>query len=132
MIILDTCALIYDALSPEKLGRAAKKAIFASVKSGTLACSDISLWEIGMLIQKKRLELDLSTVEFLDLVLQARGLQVLSITTEIAALATDIVQFKHADPADRIIAATAMHHRAKLLTSDKKLQAFSGLVTIWD
>lgn len=132
MIILDTCALIYDALSPDKLGKAAKKSIIVADKSGSLACSDISLWEIGMLIQKKRIQPGVSTVEFLDLILEARGLQVLSITTEIAALSTDSNSFKHADPADRIIAATTMYHRAKLITCDKRLQGFSELVTIWD
>jgi PIN domain nuclease of toxin-antitoxin system len=132
MIILDTCALVFDALSPETLGKAAKKSISSADKSGSLACCDISLWEIGMLIQKKRIKLGVSTVEFLDLILQARGIQVLNITSEIAALSTESVQFKHGDPADRIIAATTMHHRAKLITCDRTLQAFDEIVTIWD
>lgn len=132
MIILDTCALVFDALSPDRLGEVAKKSIISADKSGSLACCDISLWEIGMLIQKKRIQPGISTVEFLDLLLQARGLNVLSITTEIAALSTENLQLKHADPADRIIAATTLYHRAKLITCDKKLQEFPGLVTIWD
>ncbi|MGV3739796.1 MAG: type II toxin-antitoxin system VapC family toxin [Gammaproteobacteria bacterium] len=132
MIILDTCALIYDALAPEKLGKNAKKHIITAGKAGNLACSDISLWEIGMLIEKKRIEIAASTVEFLDLLLQARNIQVLSITPDIAALLSDSSKFNHFDPADRIIAATTIHYRGKLVTCDRKLEQLDGLTIIWD
>lgn len=132
MIILDTCALVYDALAPEKLSKNAKKYIIAADKTGNLACSDISLWEIGMLIEKKRIEVAASTVEFLDLLLQARNIQVLSITPDIAAISTDNSKFNHFDPADRIIAATTVHYHGKLVTCDKKLGQLDELIIIWD
>ena len=40
-------------------------------------------------------------------------------TTDIAEMASDFVTF-HGDPTDRLIAATATYHRAKLVTADKK------------
>lgn len=131
MIIVDTCALIFDALSPEKLSKPAKKAISYAEGKKQLFCSDISLWEIAMLIQKKRLDPgSVDTQTFLSLMLASRDIQVLSISPEIAALSTSL-SANHFDPADRIIAASALHHDAKLITCDKKLHEIKELSIIW-
>lgn len=132
MIILDTCALIYDALAPDKLGKNAKKSIISADKVGNLACCDISLWEIAMLIEKKRITIATTTIDFLDLLLQARNIQVLNISSDIAAKSTDNTLFDHFDPADRIIAATTLLHQGKLVTCDNKMKAVTGLSIIWD
>ena len=49
MILLDTCAIIRDALESKRLSRKAKKAINDADKQGTLLIADISIWEISML-----------------------------------------------------------------------------------
>lgn len=131
MIILDTCVLIFDSLHPQKLSSAAKKAILQAEEKNQLGCSDISLWEIAMLIQKKRLDPGVDTQTFLKLMLQAKKIQVLGITIEIAYLSTTIPSMTHFDPADRIIAATAQYHGASLITSDQKLRRVPEITTIW-
>lgn len=130
MITLDTCALIFDALFPEKLSATAKKAILNGEKKNQLFCSDICLWEIAMLIQKKRLQPGTDAQTFMRLMLEARRIQVLGITLEIAALSAKITS-DHFDPADRIIAATSIQHNAELVTCDKKLRRISTLSIIW-
>ncbi len=130
MIILDTCAIIFDALSPSKLTSKAKKAIIEAEEDRQLFCADITLWEIGMLIQKKRLDPGTDTENFLQLVLESRQIQVLPIEPEIAALATSLL-IPHFDPADRIIAATAIYHHGSLITSDQKLRKVPNLITVW-
>jgi PIN domain nuclease of toxin-antitoxin system len=131
MIILDTCALIFDALTPQKLTPLATKAILAAEKKEQLFCCSISLWEIGMLIQKKRLDPGADTQTFLDLILQIRAIKVLPISTEIATLSSTDSIFKHFDPADRIIAATTLHYKAHLVTCDGHLCDISTLPIIW-
>lgn len=130
MVVLDTCALIYDALDPGRLGQAARQALADGEKSGTLACSDTSLWEIAMLVEKGRLEPGAPTREFLELIVQARSLTVLPVTAGIAALAAGS-RFDHGDPADRLIGATALLHAAPLLTCDARLKAIEGLQLVW-
>lgn len=130
MILLDTCVLIFDALSPKQLSLKATTAIREGEEKKNLYCCDISLWEIAMLIQKKRLDPGTEIETFLQLTLRARGIQVLSITPEIAALATTPI-LNHQDPADRIIAGTSLFHRAKLITCDNALRKISSLNTIW-
>ena len=46
MILLDTCAIIWDALESKMLSRKAKKAINDADKQGALLIADISIWEI--------------------------------------------------------------------------------------
>lgn len=131
MIVLDTCALIFDALTPARLTQRAKKMIDEAEQENILFCCDISLWEIAMYAQKKRLELSTDIKNFLQLMLNARRIQVLPINVEIATLSCKTDFFSHGDPADRLIAATVIHYHAKLITSDSKLKNISSLEIIW-
>jgi PIN domain nuclease of toxin-antitoxin system len=77
MIILDTCILLYDALTPERLSAPARRAIEQADTDGSLACCDISLWEVAMLASRGRVVLGTDVASFLRLVLAARTIQVL-------------------------------------------------------
>lgn len=131
MLLLDTCAMVFDALDPARLSKKAALAISTADDVGTLACCDISLWEIAMLIEKKRLDPGTDTHTFISLVLAARNIRVLPITPEVAAGSAQADFCPHGDPADRIIAATALLNKAKLVTSDRKLATVTGLQIIW-
>jgi PIN domain nuclease of toxin-antitoxin system len=130
MKILDTCVLIFDALAPHRLTPTAKQAIMDAEQQNQLFCSDMSLWEIAMLIDKKRLDPGTDTLSFLKLILAARSIQVLPITPEIASLSVSLPLIQ-ADPADRIIAATTVFHNAALITADEKLRQCGEVKTIW-
>ncbi len=130
MKILDTCVLIFDALAPHRLTPIAKQAIMDAEPQNQLFCSDMSLWEIAMLIDKKRLDPGTDTLSFLKLILAARSIQVLPITPEIASLSVSL-PLVQADPADRIIAATTVFHHAELITADEKLRQCGEVKTIW-
>ena len=131
VIVLDTCVLIFDAIAKEKLSLSAKKAISSGEEKKQLFCCDISVWEIAMLIQKKRLNVIIGIQDFLNLILKARQIDVLDITPDIAELSVTHPSFLHYDPADRIIAATTIHHNAKLVTCDQQLANLDGLEVIW-
>lgn len=131
MLILDTCALVFDSLDPDRLSKKAKAAIAQADDAGTVACCDISLWEIAMLMSKKRLDPGTNTQEFIQLVLAARKIDVIPITPEIAAKSALSEFCPHGDPADRIIAASTIIHKAKLVTSDRKLATVTGLQIVW-
>ena len=130
MVVLDTNALIYDALQPKRLTPRALRTIETASARGEVACSDISLWEIAMLVAKNRLDPGAELTQFLHDMIQARGLRVLPITPEIAALA-QFPQFAHGDPADRIIAATARYHHARLISADAKLGKLTAIEVVW-
>jgi PIN domain nuclease of toxin-antitoxin system len=108
MIILDTCAIIWDALASNKLTQKAKQSIESADYNNELIICDISIWEISMLVQRKRLEIDTTAANFINLFIQSRNIQVQSITPEIAELSVNLSKQINNDPADRLIAATSI------------------------
>lgn len=131
MTLLDTCVMIFDALAPEQLSKKALAELERGRHSHSLACSSISLWEVSMLLKKERVKTSIPPQQFLTDIISANRLQVLPINPEIAFLACHHADFAHGDPADRIIAATALHHKALLLTKDTKLRDIKLLKTLW-
>ena len=97
---------------------------------GDLAASDISLWEMAMLIAKGRVVIAADAATFMEKILEARAIRVLPITPSIAVLSQSD-QFERGDPADRVIAATAIAHGAQLVTADARLSRVRGLRVLW-
>ena len=128
MVVIDTHVLVQDALEPRRLSARARRALEGG--DGPLAASDISLWEIAMLIAKARLRPGADAATFIERLLEARAVRVLPITPKIAVL-SQADDFAHGDPADRIIAATAIVHGAQLVSADAQLRRVPGLRVLW-
>jgi PIN domain nuclease of toxin-antitoxin system len=92
--------------------------------------SDISLWEVAMLVERGRLTLDIPLGEWLEAAAHPRSVRLLPITTGIAAESATLPDSFHRDPADRIIVATSRVHRVPVLTNDDLIRR-SRLVTRW-
>jgi len=131
MILMDTCAIIWDALEPDKLSKNALNAINKADGSNALIISDISIWEISMLIKKKRIEVDTTAANFINLFLQSRSVSVQSISPEIAELSVNFGSDINNDPADRIIAATSIILNSQLVTADQNLINSQMINTVW-
>ncbi len=131
MIAVDTHILIWDALTPERLSPAARQAIAKANQADGLLICDISLWEIAMLIHKGRVQVEVDCQSFINLVLQANKTTVQPITPQIATLAVELAAEISSDPADRLIAATALAEQVHLLTADSNLRATSLISTMW-
>jgi PIN domain nuclease of toxin-antitoxin system len=131
MIVLDTCAIIWDALNKKQLTSKAKKAIQHADDQNSLLISDISLWEIAMLIKRGRLEVSITAANFLNLYLQSRNISVIPISPEIADVSVNFSKEINSDPADRLIAATTIIHKAHLVTADKNLLKNELIPTLW-
>ena len=131
MIVLDTHAIIWDALSPERLSIEAQKAIYeANTEDGIIFC-DISLWEIAMLFKKGRIKIDIGYKEFINLVLDSNRYEIYGISVDIAELSTRLPESINKDPADRIIAATSIIYNAPLVSADENLIQSKDVKTIW-
>ena len=116
MILLDTHAAVRFAIN-EGLGRKSQRIADKALADDRLAVSAISFWEIAMLIGKRRLRALKSTGELRAKLLMA-GMR--ELTGEIAILAAEL-EGPGRDPADRMIAATAIAHDAALMTADETL-----------
>jgi len=124
MIVLDTHALLWMDRDDLSLGVQARSQIEDAWRTEGIAVSAISFWEVAMLAQRGRVILPVAIEVWRMDVLHA-GVQEIPIDGRIALLATSLIQL-HRDPADRFIVATAMHHRASLMTADSKILAWTG------
>ena len=131
MTLLDTHVVYWLAVHPERLSRAATRAIAAADRSDGVAISTISLWELARLIDKGRIRVDGTTERFLIRLGERPGMTLLEITPQVAALAVQFPPDFPADPGDRIIAATARAQGIPLITRDGVLQDSPLLRTIW-
>ncbi len=131
MILLDTCAIIWDATNNSKIHSDITKAINTAEKNNQLIICDISFWEVSMLIEKNRLNLRVGADEFLTLYQYKRDLIVHSITPKIAERSVQFDNRVNNDPADRLIVATAIELNATLITADNNLLEFSEVKTLW-
>ncbi len=127
MILLDTHILVWLLIAPENLSPKERKAILTARKSGPLAVSAISLWEIAWLAENRRIDVDVSVDSFVRKC--ASYVQVLPITPEIAVRSVRFPVSYPKDPQDRIIGATAIVEGVRLLTRDKRIVK-SGLVPL--
>lgn len=131
MVIVDTHIIIWESLDPPKLSKKARLAFDKANDSDGIIFCDISLWEISMLISKKRLEIDVSFLEFIDLLQATRNYKFQAITPEIADISTTLSFEINSDPADRIIAATSIYSQSRLITADQNLRNLKFVQTIW-
>jgi PIN domain nuclease of toxin-antitoxin system len=132
MIVLDTHAWIWYIDSPAKLSAPARDAIDAARRdSQHVYISCISSWEIQMLTIKKRLLLTVPSDVWISRCERLSFLRFLPVDNEIARLASVTCSDMHGDPADRMIAATALFLGAKLVTCDTKIQSSSLVECIW-
>jgi len=131
VIVIDTHALLWWVSDPSALSEPARKAIDAGVKSTSVHVSCISSWEIALLVQRGRLRLALDVRDWLCRCEALPFLTFVAVSNAIAVESVRLPDFPHADPADRIIAATALSLGAALVTKDDKLRNYPHLRTIW-
>lgn len=121
LVLLDTHAWVWLLNGSERLGTKARKAIERSLAEEAVLVSAISPWEVAMLVAKGRLVLDRDVGEWVQTALSLPGIRLEPISPEVAVGSTRLPGAIHADPADRLIAATARHLGSTLITADQLL-----------
>lgn len=120
-IILDTHILLWWLTDHSDLPAKYKKTISDSIANGALVISSITLLEIGLLVQKNKINLTRSLQAFLGDLEKAAWLQIYPLDSAVVAESVGLGDRLHRDPADRIIIATARVHGLGLLTCDQRI-----------
>ena len=125
LLLLDTHIWIWFFEGDRHLsGSNVLKDIDNAILHSSLRISEISLWELAMLESKGRISFTGSCLEWMDRTLEVPGFSPIGISPEIACLSCRLPGIFHGDPADRIIAATAIHLGACLVTIDSKIISY--------
>ena len=119
MILLDTHVLVGYLMGDKKLGRRAVAAIDKALPDDEVFVSAISFWEVAMLVERGRLQLDTTVAAFRTVALR-HGIHEEPLDGELGIFAAQLPD-SHADPADRMLVATAILRGLTLITADETL-----------
>ena len=128
--VLDTHAWVWWIERNPRLGRRTLAALDRFPPDRRPYLSDISLWEVALLVERGRLRVSIPLREWLSAAAHHRAVQRVAISPAIAAETAALPEAFHRDPADRLIVATCRILGAPLLTRDR-LIARSKLVARW-
>ena len=117
-LLLDTATWINGVKEPETLP--VKILAVLRNEANSFFLSDISLLEASTLARKGKVDFGMKFSNWLELAI-AENLQVVPISARVAAAENALPRSFHGDPADRIIAATAIAHQLTLLTPDPEI-----------
>lgn len=122
MFLLDTCALLWWTLDPDKLSEAASNACDQIPEQGA-SISAISIWEIGVKIKKGKLDIGFDIEEYVFRLKLLENFRIIPVDENIW-VENILLDWNHADPADRTIVATAMREDMPIVTKDHIVRNF--------
>jgi PIN domain nuclease of toxin-antitoxin system len=124
-LLLDTHVLIWMVEGNSRLSEEINDLLRRGSREGRLVVSAITPWEVGVLTAKTRISLQMDIQLWVNNVLALPGVRLQPLLPEIAVASTRLPWEMHADPADRILAATARHLGATLVTADEHLLRYA-------
>jgi PIN domain nuclease of toxin-antitoxin system len=131
MILLDTHAWVWWLTAPERLSRKTQKLIERSLAQTEVRISSISVWEIAMLVARGRLSFAIDFPSWLNEATSVAGTRFCPVDNSVAYQAVNLPGSFHADPADRMIVATALTLDATVISGDEKIQDYSYVKVLW-
>jgi len=131
VIVLDTHAWIFYVSEPDALSKRALRRIEKEIAGRDAWISAMSAWEVAMLSTRGRLRLSVTVEDWIARAESVPGLASVPVDSAIAVRAVALPEEYPADPADRIIAATALVLGADLVTKDRVLRGVGDLNTVW-
>jgi PIN domain nuclease of toxin-antitoxin system len=129
VILLDSHVLVWLSTEPARLSKQARQAIRRASRSGGIAISAITLWELAWLVTHGRLETTGTVEAYLEEV--SSRVAIRPLTAKIAVLANQLPHDYSTDPCDRLIGATALAEGIALVTKDARIRNCKQLQTIW-
>lgn len=123
-ILLDTHIWLWAALEPHKLNSDVRRIITDPMAERYL--SPISLWELGVLLDKKRFALKEDFAIWVHRSIEDLRILEAALTWKVAQELRFILP-NHKDPADRFLVATAVAYDLTLVTADQNLIGVPGL-----
>jgi PIN domain nuclease of toxin-antitoxin system len=132
--VLDTQAWVWSVLDDPRLSRRARAALAGATAHDRVGVAAISLKEAAWHLAHGRIDVAPEAGPWPIWLRRAAALpelEVLPLTVDVAIESEHLGARFPADPADRLIAATARVHSLTLITSDKAIRKSSAVRTLW-
>jgi len=121
-VVADTHSLLWWIGGSDRLSGSAGEALESAA---AIFVSSISFWEIGMLQAKGRIALDRPIARWVNDIVASGEVIDAPVTAPIGATASALVDLP-GDPADRLIAATALSFGVPIVTKDERLRRWAA------
>ena len=122
-LLLDTCAIIFIAEN-QAIDPLARQEVTAAGGSGGVLVSPISAWEIGLLATKRGFAFFPDPKAWFQSFMLNPGVRLTPLTPEMA-IDSSFLPPLHADPADRLLIATARAMQVPIVTRDRQILAYA-------
>jgi PIN domain nuclease of toxin-antitoxin system len=120
-LLLDTHVWIWLMIGDERLSSSFRRTVEQYKEKELILISAISVWELGMLVEQRRIQLEIDTLDWAEQAFESPHINLMPLTPRIAIQSSRLPGLIHGDPADRILIATASEHNAILITHDQKI-----------
>ena len=125
-LLLDTHIALWLDSGNENLSPSTRTLIDDRWRNGgTIFLSSVTAWEIALLVDLARIELDLPVDAWLQRFLDRPGIEAVSLAPHAAARSYALNHLEHRDPADRLLIATAIDLGCPFVTYDARIIQFS-------
>lgn len=128
MMLLDTCVLFWLESDPTRISASARRALLDP--ASPLFASAVSAFELGLKVRDGELGLPLPVGEWVRAVCSRRGIRLLPLDEQAAALSTALPPL-HRDPCDRFLIATAQLAGLAIVTPDEQIRRYPTIRVIW-
>lgn len=129
MILLDTHAIFWTTSEPYRLSSKAREAIAQARATTGIAVATITLLELARLAHSGRIAVSVTVEKFVTETISR--VIVIPMTPEIVAITVRLPATFPKDPADRVIAATALAEGIPLVTADQQIRESGVVETVW-
>ena len=133
-LLLDTHVWLWLAQGNPVISPASRKNIDKAREREHLLISPMSVWEISMLVQRKRVILEMDVSDWIKHWIELPGILIAEFSCEVAMLSNRLPGTIHGDRADRILIASAYQENAVLVTADEKILEFGeeAFISVFD
>jgi PIN domain nuclease of toxin-antitoxin system len=131
-VLIDTHIIIWYITEPRELSANALAAMEAATTTGEpIYLSAISIVELGYLTEYNRIPAIVLETLLQTLAEPDSEIVIIPVDQAIGLAVQQVDRATVPEMPDRIIAATALHLGCPLITRDHRIQAFTGITTIW-
>lgn len=124
-LLLDTHVALWLDSGNDRLRSSTRALIDGCRQSGgTILLSTISVWEIALLVDTGRIDLDIPITAWVERFLDRPGIEAVPLSYEAASRSYQLHHLEHRDPADRLLIATAIELACPLVTYDERIGRF--------
>jgi PIN domain nuclease of toxin-antitoxin system len=124
-LLLDTHIALWLVSGDDRLRGSTRALIDGCWRNGgTIFLSAITAWEIALLVDTGRIDLDIPVEAWIGRFLERPGIEAMPLSHHAASRAYRLHHLEHRDPADRLLIATAIELACPLVTYDDRIVRF--------